>query len=315
MKETFATQIQETLAYLSSEEAEKSLAQDAYWPKWNTPWWHMLLLAEMGLSDLIPRASAQQLGEQAKRQYLPVFPLREEELPAGIDPRRQIICHCALGCLYRLLRICGLDSDHYLPFARDWFVRYQLPDGGWNCDEAAYLKSAPKSSLVSTLPVLEAMLHFLKGGPTPAEWECIDRGAEYLLRRRLCYRSSEPCRVIDPNWLTVRFPRFYEYDFLRGAAWLVDWAEVRGRALPPDVLAEMRARLDVCADPVSNVPVVGFCDLLQNSNYAPDSAGTWRMTKPPSSFALLEAVSRPGTPVPALRDAVARVRAVCRTAG
>lgn len=315
MRESYAAQIADTLAYLASDDAAAGIGRDAYWPKWNTPWWHLLLLHEMGLTEQIPVDRLTQLGEQARRQYLPFFPVRAEELPPGIDARRQIACHCALGCLYRLLHARGLDPDIFLPFARDWFVRYQLPDGGWNCDEAVYVKPVPKSSIVSTLPVLEAMLYCLRDGPRPAEWEAIDRGAEYLIGHRLVRRQSDPSRIIDPNWLNVRFPRFYEYDFLRGAAWLVDWAAARRRSLPPDLLREVAGRLAACCDPRTNVPVIGFCDLLQNSNYAPDSEGTWKVVKPPTSFSLLDAVSRPGTPVPALRATAERVRAACAAAG
>ncbi|HNV71986.1 MAG TPA: hypothetical protein PKO06_19935, partial [Candidatus Ozemobacteraceae bacterium] len=185
------------------------------------------------------------------------------------------------------------------------------PDGGWNCDEAVYVKSAPKSSIVSTVPVLEAMLYCLRDGPNATEWAAIDRGADYLVRRRLYRRESDPARVIDQNWLQVRFPRFYEYDFLRGAAWLADWARLRGRTLPADLLAEVQERLLACTDRSTNVPVVGCCDLLRNSNYAPDSEGVWKVVKPPTSFSLLEAVSRPGTSIPALHASGERVGAAC----
>jgi hypothetical protein len=36
--------------YLQSDEALESIEKDPYWPKWNSPWWHMLLLHEIDLA-------------------------------------------------------------------------------------------------------------------------------------------------------------------------------------------------------------------------------------------------------------------------
>ena len=50
--------VQATLDYLASAAALASLARDPYWPKWDSPWWHMALLHELGLSPMIPAAMA-----------------------------------------------------------------------------------------------------------------------------------------------------------------------------------------------------------------------------------------------------------------
>lgn len=52
---TDARELEQSLAYLASDAALESLARDGYWPKWDSPWWHMLLLHERGQSHLIPR--------------------------------------------------------------------------------------------------------------------------------------------------------------------------------------------------------------------------------------------------------------------
>jgi hypothetical protein len=84
--------------------------------------------------------------------YLPVFPVREEELPPGVDPLGQIACHCQLGEMEQVLTACGVNVTKQIPFLRSWYTRYQLPDGGLNCDESAYIKDHPVSSIVSILP-------------------------------------------------------------------------------------------------------------------------------------------------------------------
>ncbi|MCM2322172.1 MAG: hypothetical protein NDJ90_02815 [Oligoflexia bacterium] len=132
--------MEESLDYLRSDEALKSIRRDPYWPKWHSPWWHMLLLHEMGLASRIPPPAIRAMVDALKTHYLPVFPICEEEFPAGTDPYRQVACHCALGSIYQVLFAAEVDVDQELPWIRPWFLKYQLPDGGLNCDDAAYRK-------------------------------------------------------------------------------------------------------------------------------------------------------------------------------
>ncbi|MBI2899126.1 MAG: hypothetical protein HYY17_03010 [Planctomycetes bacterium] len=208
-------ELDETLRYLESEEALQAIERDPYWPKWDGPWWRMVLLREMGMARLIPRACIDATMRAIDRRCLHFFPFRIEEVPRGVDPIRGIPCHCQLGTLYQLLHACGVDVDRELPWIRPWFLKYQLPDGGLNCDEAAYTKPEPHSSVVSTLPPLEAVLFCTRRDFTREERSFLDRGAEYLVQRRL-FRSKRTGAAIDESWLRPAFPRFYFYDVLRG---------------------------------------------------------------------------------------------------
>lgn len=230
--------VQSTATYLASPEALASVAQEPYWPKWDSPWWHMLLLHELGLAHRIPEAMAQAMATALRTHYLPSFPLLESELPPGTDPYRQILCHCALGTMVQVLAASGIPMDEAMPGARAWLLRYQLQDGGLNCDEAAYTRPTPRSSMVSTLPPLEAMLYLTERPFTPEETAFLDAGADYLLQRRLC-RSLSKGGVIDESWLTPCFPRFYEYDVLRGLRFLAAWARKLSRPLPWGAIEEV----------------------------------------------------------------------------
>ena len=53
--------------------------------------------------------------------------------------------------MYQVLFACGVDIDGRAPWIRAWFLRYQLPDGGLNCDEKAYAGSGGASSIQSTV--------------------------------------------------------------------------------------------------------------------------------------------------------------------
>src|SRR5438105_14565686 len=107
--------VAETVRYLGSRAALESLEADAYWPKWDSPWWRMTLLWEMGLAAEIPRAAVEGLVRAMRAQYVMSFPFREEDVPAGKHPQRDVPCHCQLGTGYQLLAACGVDVDAELP--------------------------------------------------------------------------------------------------------------------------------------------------------------------------------------------------------
>ena len=59
----------------------------------------------------------------------------------------------------QVLAACGVDVERALPWVKPWFVRYQMADGGLNCDETAYPSTDEcPSSMVGTVAPFEAML-------------------------------------------------------------------------------------------------------------------------------------------------------------
>ena len=136
-------------AYLDSRKAQASLDADPYYPKWDSPWWHMTLLWELGRADAIPKQAAEAMFLAMDAKYPRYFPNPREPLPEGKDIHRDCLCHCGLGNMYQTLAACGLDLDHRAPWMRAWFLHYQLPDGGLNCFEQAYDKGGA-SSIQST---------------------------------------------------------------------------------------------------------------------------------------------------------------------
>jgi hypothetical protein len=220
--------IDESVRRLDSPWVDECLALDPYWPKWDSPWWHMVLLWEMGLVERIPRRAADQMAQAVDAFYLHWFPLVESEVPPGLDPLQRVMCHCGLGIMYQVLRAAGVDIDAAWPWTRPWFAKYQLPDGGWNCDEAVYTKEVKHSSVLSTVAVLEALLTC--DDLSDEEERMIDHAAEYMLARRLAYSLSKGGALIEAEWLVPVFPHFYDYDVLRGHACLKKWAARRGRS-------------------------------------------------------------------------------------
>ncbi|MGZ3775573.1 MAG: tetratricopeptide repeat protein [Pseudobdellovibrionaceae bacterium] len=303
VSEEFKDQIEKTKTYLASESALNSIERDPYWPKWDSPWWHMRLLHELGLANEIPTSAVKKMVEVLKTHYLPIFPVRAEEVPPGTDPYRKIACHCAVGSMYQVLFSVGIDVDLELPWMRPWMIRYQLPDGGLNCDEQAYTKENPKSSIVSTINCLEAIFFCRKNDLTPQEINFLDKGAQYLQKQKLFRRASNG-EVIDPKWLEIKFPRFYEYDFLRGYYFLAKWSKFTNKKLPPDLTDEVRLLVGKQLSP-EGITLRRY-NLFDKRSYNPLPDGSWHWGDA-SEFELYKAVSREGvicTPLTAQWDEV-----------
>jgi hypothetical protein len=176
------------------------------------------------------------------------------------------MCFCAVGSL-----LCAADGVATIPWADDFIVRYQLPDGGWNCDEDSRV-----SSIVSTVPVLEYLL--TRPGLRPV----LERGMTYLLERGL-FRSKRTGAVIDEAWLHPSLPRFYQYDVLRGLRLVARWG---GAPIPREALERLRP--------------------LRVRSW-PSSDEARREHGAESSFPLCDALARPENALPILEAELAAV--------
>jgi len=289
----FAPEIEKSISYLLSPEILAVLTTDPYWPKWDAPWWHMTLLYELGLAKLIPECTARIMIKKLNEHYIHFFPFNESEAPPGVDFTR-VMCHCGLGTIYKIFAARGMNVDAEIPWARDWFFKYQMEDGGLNCDEAAYTKGVPKSSMVSSLPPLEAVLQYTRRDFTVYEASFLSRGAEYILNHNLFRSASDPKKIIDENWTKLCFPRFYEYDVLRGLVFLVRWAKRFNRALPLDRIAEA---IGIVGDHLNENDeiVIKRQFWSEQKTVVITRDGQREFKKNVSSFPLLEAAGKAGT--------------------
>ncbi len=288
--------IEKSKSYLSSDSALQSIEQDPYWPKWDSPWWHMSLLNELDLAKEIPQTAIAKMVQVLKNHYLPIFPITEEEIPKGTDTYRQIACLCAVGNMYQVLFNARVNVDQELPWMRKWLLRYQLPDGGLNCDEKAYTKTNPKSSIVSTISCLEAVLFCRQRDLTSEEIQFLNRGAKYLLQHRL-FRKISTGEVIYKDWLEIRFPRFYEYDFLRGYYFLEKWRQQSGFSIPDDLVDEVEEL--VSRQMTDQGLMLRRYNLFDRHSYNPNADGTWTWGSA-SEFDLMKATSFDGCICPPL---------------
>jgi len=281
-----------SVAYLGSDAALASLAADSYWPKWDSPWWHMMVLWELGEARRIPERTVRAMVAALDALPLHTFPLRPEDWPPGLDHARHASCHCALGSIDQVLTACGVDVDAELPWIRSWFERYQMRDGGLNCDERAYLvEDECPSSMVGTIAVFEAML---RRGPSAF----VERGARFLVERELVRgsdtRHNAEEREAARQWPAPTFPRFYFYDVLRGATALVRWATAFQRSVPLRAIAPAASHLATIAG--DGVVRVGRQAYAGKGTWTRGADGEWFRSADARTFPLLDAVSQVGAP-------------------
>jgi hypothetical protein len=293
--------IDHSVRYLASAEALASIAADTYWPKWHSPWWHMVLLHELGEARRIPERVALAMVDGLSALPIRIFPIHPGDAPSGSDPHRDSSCHCALGCMYQVLSTCGIDVDAVLPWVKPWFVRYQMADGGLSCDATAYLQADEcPSSMVGTVAPFEAMLCGAPGTWTSDQRTFLARAARFLIERRLVLgsqtRHNAEERDAQAAWLLPCRPRFYLYDVVRGLGALVRWAEASEAALPRHAVTPAVEHL-VAAFPDGVIRLqrhafAGVTTMLRTAD------GTWVRRQPATSFPLLEATSTIGAACP-----------------
>ena len=302
----------ESVTYLNSDQAIKSIELDPYWPKWDSPWWHMSLLYEMGYASYIPDHIIQLILDMMNSHYLKFFPIHEHELPVGINPYTRIPCHCQLGNMYQILRSKRPDVDDVLPWIRPWFLKYQLPDGGLNCEDDAY-RISMKSSIASSLPVFEAMMMCAEEtGLSEEEDVFLDKAAAYVIDHRLIHKLTG--ELMDPDFLKLQFPRYYSYDLLRGLHFITRWRNYRkiSKAKVANMNSTIAGDIDTNSASVEDVIAYGI-EILQSklkegmlsverSDLAGvrsrniDDMGEWSIRTPASRFQLLDEVGAIDSP-------------------
>jgi hypothetical protein len=289
--------IQESVAYLSSPIAIAALKADPYWPKWNSPWWHMLLLHEIGETRQIPRIAIEKYVAALNAMPLKIFPILPEEMPEGVDPYRGSMCHCQLGNVYQVLAKWGLNVDEELPWIRPWLLRYQMADGGMSCDNSAYLvKGESPSSMVGTIATFEAILLYTPRAFTPEEAMFTDRAVQFLIGRKLMLGSTTQHNAEEEasahEWRKLCFPRFYFYDILRGLNALTAWSEKTGNAIPPGAVD---SAINYISAHFPDGKIIMERQCFEGTNTLSQApSGEWLRSQPASFFPLLKSVSAIG---------------------
>ncbi|MBU1143291.1 MAG: hypothetical protein KKH92_06570, partial [Firmicutes bacterium] len=97
------------------------------------------------------------------------------------------------------------------------------------------------------------------------------KAAEYIVAHRL-FRKLTDQSIMDPNFIEIRFPRFYEYDFLRGFTFLYNYREKYGYTFPDSITDEVEELVNRhLVDQIITLKGISF----QERSYNPTSDGKW----------------------------------------
>jgi hypothetical protein len=114
------------------------------------------------------------------------------------------------NALYSLLKL-GLDDGRSEQLVEN-LLKWQWPDGGWNCDRKP---GALKSSFMETLIPLRALALYSRLTGSKETQQAAQRAATVFLKRNLFKRAADGS-VIDKNFLLLHYPCYWHYDILFG---------------------------------------------------------------------------------------------------
>jgi hypothetical protein len=189
-------------ALLSGQDADGGFGVDWY-KKWAGATWRLVSAVELQVPPRSPAA------RRAANYVLSHVPLSRSEphVVRGTPRLHASVIGNPLGCCARL----GMADDPRVQRIAHSLVRWQWPDGGWNCDASA---SAHHSSFYESLSTLWGLSEYLQASKDEAVRPAVDRAAELFLRHRL-FRSCHGEEVMDPRWTRLHYPVYWHYDILQ----------------------------------------------------------------------------------------------------
>ena len=173
--------------------------------KWVGAHWRLVSLAELGVPAGEPRAMAaleQVLDWIAGASHRKAVPVIE-----GLARR----CGSQEGNALAVACRLGAAHDERVRLLVDGLLRWQWPDGGWNCDRRT---GAHRSSFHETLPPVWGLHEYAAATGDADATTAARRGAELFLDHGL-YRSLSTGETIKAEWLTPHWPPYWHYDVLQ----------------------------------------------------------------------------------------------------
>jgi hypothetical protein len=112
------------------------------------------------------------------------------------------------NALYSTLAL-GIEDGRANRLAEN-LLRWQWPDGGWNCDKNP---EADTSSFMETLLPMRGLAWHARLARSSDSADAAEKAAEVFLKRRLFRRISDG-EVIHPDFTCLHYPPYWHYDIL-----------------------------------------------------------------------------------------------------
>ncbi len=173
--------------------------------KWDGAHWRLVSLVELGIPAHEPRAVA--AADQVLR-WLTGEAHRSQIKAIEGRVRR---CGSQEGNALAVCSRLGLIDDPRVQYLAGSLMKWQWPDGGWNCDKRP---SANHSSFYESLAPMWGLIEYHKATGDEAAREAAQCTAEMFLSHQL-FRSTTTGEVIDPEWLKLHYPLYWHYDILQ----------------------------------------------------------------------------------------------------
>ena len=173
--------------------------------KWNGAHWTLSILADLGypvgdpaLEPLVEQSFDWLLAEAHKKHI------------RTIDGRVRRCASQESNTVWYSLRLGLADSRTEELAAR--LMKWQWPDGGWNCDKRPEVSI---SSFMESLIPLRALAVYARVCGDRRASQAAERAAEIFLKRQLFKRQSDGA-VMDEHFTRLCYPYYWHYNILFG---------------------------------------------------------------------------------------------------
>jgi hypothetical protein len=190
---------------LLAERRDNGTIPGSVYQKWKGAHWVLAVLADLGypagdaaLAPLVDQVCACWLSER-----------HVESVPI-INGRARRCASQESNALNAMLTLGFYDARADLLV--DNLLRWQWPDGGWNCARAL---DASVSSFHETWIPLRALARYARVTGHQGAQQAVDRAAEVFLSRRL-FRRRRDGRVMKSEFLQLIYPPYWHYTILNG---------------------------------------------------------------------------------------------------
>jgi hypothetical protein len=189
---------------LSERDDQGQIPHHAY-AKWRGAHWVLACLADLGYPP--GDASLQPLMEQV---FAWLLGRQHTQSIKTIDGRVRRCASMEGNALFASLCL-GLADERSEELAAR-LVRWQWPDGGWNCDKRP---QAHNSSYNETLIPMRALIRYAGVSGDRRARSVAEQAAEIFLKRSLFKRQRDGQPIFE-DFITLHYPCYWHYDFLFG---------------------------------------------------------------------------------------------------
>ena len=204
------------VADLLSERSSKGTIPGGVYTGWTGAHWVMAALAGLGyppgdpgLAPLVDQVCASWLSEK-----------HIKSVPT-IHGRTRRCASQEANTLWSMLML-GFIDEHADRLAEN-LIRWQWPDGGWNCDKNP---SASKSSFHETWLPLRALSLYGRVRGNTAACGAAERAKEIFLSRRL-FRKLSDGTVMKTAFVKLSYPHYWHYGILAGLTVMAEAGFIR----------------------------------------------------------------------------------------